>query len=233
MPYLIALGVLLVAYIVTLCLMHRMKNQALVNSIFVATVFLSYMVMVIRFLIVDGIHDWNFQNTLPVANVSPFMFALTPLIFLLPRRLRKHPMLLVSLLSAGMFLSTVLACIFNAVIHYRFHYYFFTDYISHFALSLWGIYLVKSRQVELKIKNCLISGGIIVSVATLMLILNLIFDTSFFGLSLRGKHNIYNNMIVENPYLSAVLYYIGLIGVLALGFVLQKALARKHCQIKE
>ena len=230
MPYIIALSVLLTAYIVTLCLMHRMKNQTLVNSIFATIVFLSYMVMVVRFLIVDGIHDWNFQNTLPVANVSPFMFALTPLIFLLPRRLRKHPMLLVSLLSAGMFLSTVLACIANAAIHYKFHYYFFTDYISHFALSLWGIYLVKSGQVELKAKSCLISGSIIVSAATLMLILNLIFDTGFFGLSLRGKHNIYNNVIVENPYLSALLYYVGLIGILVIGFLLQKILNKKQNQ---
>ena len=59
-----------------------------------------------------------------------------------------------------------------------------------------------------------------------MIILNLIFDTSFFGLSLRGKHSIYNMVLVSNSFLSAFIYFTGLAIVLAISFVLQKILLR-------
>ena len=75
--------------------------------------------------------------------------------------------------------------------------------------------------------NALFSGLIIVFVATVMLILNLILDTAFFGLSLRGKHNIYNNVLVDDSYLSALLYYIGLCGVLTLGYGFNRILNRR------
>ena len=57
-----------------------------------------------------------------------------------------------------------------------------------------------------------------------MLVLNLIFDTSFFGLSLRGKHNIYNNVLTNNSYLSAALYFFGLICVLLMGLAIIRAI---------
>ena len=230
MYYIIALVALIAIYICAILLMKRMTNQPLCNALFAATVFIPYVIMVIRVYLSVGFYDWNFQNALPVANVSPFMFTMVPLIFLLPRRLRKHPQLLVSLLSVGMFLSTVLACIYNARIGYKFHFHFLLDYIAHFSLSLWGIYLVRSKQVSLTRKSCLVSGSIIIASATLMLVLNLIFDTSFFGLSLRGQHNIYNTVLVENSYLSALLYYLGLTGVLLMGYVFQKILNRNQNQ---
>lgn len=169
-----------------------------------------------------GFYDWNYQNTLPVANVSPFMFSIVLIIQLLPEKIRKHFYLLISLLSVGMFLSTAFTCIFNAIRNYRFVPHFMLDCVAHYLLSLWGIYVVRTKQVELKRKNLLISSSIIVGVAFLMLILNLIFDTSFFGLSLNGKHNIYNVVLVESSILSAALYFIGLSFVLFAGAMLSK-----------
>ena len=52
-----------------------------------------------------------------------------------------------------------------------------------------------------------------------MMIVNVIFDTAFFGLSLNGKHNIYNFVLTNNAYLSAALYFFGLICVLGLGYL--------------
>ena len=92
------------------------------------------------------------------------------------------------------------------------------DYTAHILLSLFGIYLVRSEQVDLTPVAALISGSVIFGSALLMLILNLIFDTSFFGLSLSGKHNIYNVVLTDNSYISVSLYFIGLSGVLALGY---------------
>ena len=92
-------------------------------------------------------------------------------------------------------------------------------------ISLWGIYIVISDQTVKKVKDYIISGSIIVGVAVVMMILNVIFDTSFFGLSLNGKHNIYNVVLVDNSYLSAFIYFAGLVVVLVAGTFYSKFLA--------
>ena len=231
--YILALAFLCAFYAGGVFFMKYVRHFQLANVLLTCLVFIPYVCLCTIVYKDVGFDDWNFQNTLPVANVSPFMFSLMPISLCLPKKIKPHFYLLISLLTVGMFFSSIFGCIYNAAINYKFHFHFMLDYMAHIFLSLFGVFLIRSNQVKLTLKNCMISGSILLGSATVMLILNLIFDTSFFGLSLRGKHNIYNNVIVENPYLSAVLYYIGLIGVLALGFVLQKALARKQYQIKE
>jgi hypothetical protein len=51
-----------------------------------------------------------------------------------------------------------------------------------------------------------------------MIILNVIFDTSFFGLAFNGDHNIYTYLVIPNPYLSAFVYILGLTCVLISGY---------------
>lgn len=222
MLYLLTLILLLSIYIIVVLNMKNMKNYKVVNIIFASVVYVCYVSLVIIVYSDTGFYDWNFRNTLPVANISPFMFSIVPLVLLAPSKIRKHLYLLISLLCIGMFLSTVYNCFYNFNINYKFHFHFVLDYIAHFALSLWGIYLIRSKQVELKFRSCLISAGIIFGVVTLMLLLNVFLDTSYFGLSLNGKHNIYNAVITNNSYLSALIYYIGLCFILVLGYVFNK-----------
>ena len=101
------------------------------------------------------------------------------------------------------------------------------NYAAHVVLSIWGVFLVKSGQVKLDRRDCFISGSMIIGVAFTMMILNVIFDTSFFGLSLNGKHNIYNSVIVDSSALSALIYFVGLVLVLFLGYSFNKMLSKK------
>ena len=128
-------------------------------------------------------------------------------------------MLLISLLSVGMLFSAIFNSFYNFGRNYAFHYHFLFDYISHAALSLLGIYFIKSKQIDFAKKDVFVSSSLIFAVAFLMMILNVVFDTSFFGLSLNGKHNIYNMVIVANSYLSAAIYLVGLSIVLSLGYL--------------
>ena len=228
MPYIITMIALLAFYACVVVNMERLKNTRAFNFIFSSIVFVCYLYVVVRTYYSVGFYDWNFQNTLPVANVSPFMFTLVGIIYLFPKGIRKHIYLLISLLSVGMLLSSVLGCIYNASINYRFHLHFLADYLAHVMLSLWGVYLIKSRQVELTKRNGAISSCIIIGVALGMLILNAIFDTSFFGLSLNGKHNIYNNVLTDNSYISATLYFFGLTVVLAIGYMYSYLMSKKR-----
>lgn len=228
MAYYITLAVLLIFYVLAIPRINLLRNKKLTNGIFTAVIFALYLAVIIRVYISVGFDDWNFKNTLPIANVSPFMFTAVVVMHLLPRKIKKHCYLLICLLSVGMVLSAVFSCLYNAVINYSFHWHFLCDYLAHVLLSLWGVYLIKSSQVELNKKNAIISGAIIVGVAVFMLLLNVIFDTAFFGLSLNGKHSIYNVVLVKNSYLSAFLYFFGLLIVLVMGYVYSRLLSRKN-----
>lgn len=227
MGYILALALLCVAYGVCIGCMKYMRNTKLFNLLFMALVYLQYLALAWVIYQDVGFWDWNFQNTLPMANVSPFMFSLMPLLLILPEKIRQQLHLLISMLSVGMLLSSVLGCISNAMTHYKFHAHFLLDFGAHFALSAFGVYLVKSGQVKINWKNCLRSGAWIYGAAVCMLVLNVIFDKSFFGLSLNGKHNIYNKMLVESSYLSALIYFVGLGLVMLLGAGYCKMMARK------
>ena len=227
MGYYISLAGLLAFYLMAIPQLKHLRNKKITNGVFSVLIFALYVAVVIRVYISVGFNDWNFKNTLPVANVSPFMFTAVVVMHLLPRKIKKHCYLLICLLSVGMVLSAVFSCLYNAVINYSFHWHFLCDYLAHVLLSLWGVYLIKSSQVELNKKNAIISGAIIVGVAVFMLLLNVIFDTAFFGLSLNGKHSIYNVVLVKNSYLSAFLYFFGLLIVLVMGYVYSRLLSRK------
>jgi len=233
MSYIICLFAFILAYSAVIYLMKYMRSVKLTNLIFVGLVFIPYVMLSLTVFLDVGFYDWNYQNTLPVANVSPFMFTAVLLVLVLPKAVKKHFLLLISLLSVGMFLSSALGCIYNAVINYKFHIHFTYDYVSHFSLSLLGIYVIRTKQVTLNIKNALISSSMIFGAAGVMLVLNAIFNTAFFGLSLNGKHNIYNNVLVDNSYVSALLYFLGLGLVLLLGYAYSSIFAKKRFEIKE
>ncbi len=219
---------LLIIYVCLILNMGRIKNTKVANFIFFAVTFLFYILYLLKLANDVGIHNYYFYESLATANISPFMFTIMPLIYFSKGKLQKHLYLLVSLLSVGMLLSPVLNAVSYAIKGTTFGIIFACDFIAHLSLSLWGVYLVKSGQVKLTKKDSLISSMIIIGVCDVMMVLNLIFDTSFFGLSLTGKHHIYYNVIVDNSHLSAMIYFIGLCGVLVLGYLYCKCFVKRQ-----
>ncbi|MBR2320715.1 MAG: hypothetical protein IKA57_01095 [Clostridia bacterium] len=222
--YLIIAAVLLALYAVGIYALRYIRDKRWPNVAFPIVIFIFYLYVVITMYLDVGFHDWNFQNTLPTANVSPFTYCLALLTLVLPKKVKEYIYTLIALLSFGLLVAGMLTCFSNAARDYAFHWTITFDSLAHVLLSLFGVYLVKSGQVRLEQKKCLFSGLIIVGVAVVMLVLNLIFHTAFFGLSLHGKHNIYNMVLCESGYLSAGLYFIGLCAVLTLGYFYQKGL---------
>ena len=228
MPHYIFTALALFAlYVAGVYALKYCNNQKVMNVVFPLMIFIPYLYGVIAMYLDVGVKDWNFQNTLPTANVSPFTYCLALLTLVLPKKAKEYVFTLIALLSLGVLCAGMLTCIFNAMRDYAFHWTITLDSFAHVVLSLFGVYLIKSCQASLDIKKCLYSGGIIVGAAVLMLILNVIFHTAFFGLSLHGKHNIYNVVVCNNGYLSAFLYFTGLGVVLVTGYIYQRLLNRE------
>ena len=230
--YIWALIVMYALFAAGIFFMKYARCAKLFNVIFPVAVFALYLSLCIFVYKTDTDPGrWNFLNTLPVANISPFTFSIMPLLLILPKKVKEPIYLLIAMMTIGMFLSTAFGCLGNAVRGYRFHPHFVLDYMAHVVLAAYGVYLIRSRTAKFSIKNCIVSGSIIYGVAFVMLILNVIFDKAFFGLSLNGKHNIYNMVLVDSSYLSALLYFLGLGAVLALGALLCSFLNRERFAI--
>ena len=232
--YIWALVAMYALFALGLFLMKYARCVKAFNLIFPIVVFALYLSLCIYVYRTDTDPGrWNFLNTLPVANISPFTFSIMPLLLILPKRAKEPIYLLIAMMSVGMFLSTALGCIGNAVRNYNFHPHFLLDYMAHVVLAAYGVYLIRTGTAKFSIKNCLVSGSLIYGVAFVMLVLNIIFNKAFFGLSLNGRHNIYNMVLVDSSYLSALIYFAGLGAVLALGALLCSFLSRERFSIKK
>ncbi len=218
MGYIISLIALLAAYIALIFVMPKFRHVKVVNAVLLAIPLACYLFSLIHIYRSVGFSDWNFQNALPFANVSPFMFGSLAVYPFLPRKAKQYWALLIALLSVGMFFSAVLGCVSRAAIHYKFHFSFLLDYIAHMSLSLFGVYQVRANQTTLAKKDCLWSGAAIVFVAVLMFLINAVFGTAFFGLATNETYSIYNMVLVPYWWLSDLLYFVGLTGVLFLSY---------------
>ena len=90
MYYLLTAIILFILYIVLLFLLKKINYNKKINIIFPIIIFMCYMHSVYSIYKSVGINDWNFQNTLPTANVSPFTFTIIFVNLFLPQKISKY-----------------------------------------------------------------------------------------------------------------------------------------------
>ena len=228
MYYLVSLAGFVLGSIILSLILGRVKNTKAMNIFFALIIFGTYIAYVVFVYLDVGWQNKNFINTLPTANISPFMFFIAPLCVFAPKAIKKHFLLLISLLSIVMILLPAYNCVQNYLNGIEFAPHLLLDYGSHFVMLLWGIYLVRSNQVELNFKSFSSSLSTMLCILIVFTTLNSIFDTSFFGLSLNGKHNIYGYVLVDNSYLSLLIYLGGLVALLFIGYGFCKIIKKLH-----
>ena len=159
--YLLTGAAILLFFLLACKLIKAPLHPRLGNFLFPCAIWVLYLLLLHSIYQDVGWADWNFQNAMPYANVSPFMFSVLPLLLCIPKALKQHFYLLVSLLSVGMIISPLCSCVYNAVIKYAFHPHFLLNYFAHLLIAIWGVYLYKARDTAPKKNNLLISYGII------------------------------------------------------------------------
>mgnify|MGYP003289803462 CR=1 FL=1 len=197
---------------------EKLKGKV-INILIPAIIFLFLLYQILEFYC-KGI-DWNFYNSLPTANISPFMFTLLFINVFLPKPIKKYIYTLTALLCIGMVIAGFATDVSYIVRGYSFHICIAMDCTNHILFALFGIYLVITKQTHTKIRDNIISGSILFGIVAIMIILNIIFKTSFFGLNMYGDHSIYGVKLVSNSILSAVIYCCGLGALLVLGYVFE------------
>lgn len=170
----------------------------------------------------------HLNAVIPFGNYSPLIFTVCTILAFVPDKWTRWfkyfmgimwlPMLIASLYNSISFIFTQGEYSYTCMIF---------DCISHGLIGLYGFSLLYNKVIVYDKKKLIWLLSCIMIVPIIMLILNAIFDTTFFGLNLNGKHNIYNVVITDNSYLSATLYLLGLAMLLAISTFVSLKIQRR------
>ncbi|GEM_PF-3080081 len=193
---------------------------------------LCYVLNLLEKVVKDGVNSRWFYLIHPLANLSPFLFTLSFLAIFMPERIKQAFRAVCGIMCPAM----ILAGIYNTVTRiFAFQPWLYTciifDNFGHILFGLYGFIILQNRVVVYTRKTKIAACGFVFGTALTVLLINAVFKTSFFGLHLYGEHNIYNLVLTKSSALSALLYFAGLCGLLALGChvsdVVQKRLPKQ------
>ena len=215
-----------------LYLNKKQANVKLINYILSGAALLFYLLLILF----DGQYPkWDaatIRDVNPLSKMSPFIFATVFFVNFAPSIIKKHYYTILSTLIIAMTFVGIFASLADGIMNDMNYFvvWMYFDSFSHIAIALLGLWLILSGQITFERKTLFISLGILYSFLFLLIVVNLIFKTHFFGFSVYGDHDIYG--IVINPWiLSFVAYFVGLTALVVSGWFLAKAIARKRPKI--
>ena len=159
------------------------------------------------------------QTFMTFDNISPFTFTLIPFIWLLKDKVKDYAFCAIAFLHFGMLCATMVspeqAYLFNFTAEADMIYT--ADAFCHMITSLFGIYLVLTKQVKPCFKSWLKSLIFMYSVITFGVLLNVAFHRSYFGMNPYGNYSIYFLDVFHNFGTTLLVYYLGVLVVLTFG----------------
>lgn len=221
--YYIVILLTILLFIFGLCLLKKLPKKSLkVEKYIIIVSFVSYIFEIFKIGLVMGFEKEAFFYALPLGNVSPFVFTLAFISLFLPEKIRKNFRPILIILTFGFIVAGFGLTLINLVTNQPYVPSSIFDVIPHILLALLGFYYCESYNEEYSLKHYVFAGIFLVLVALLMLGLNAIFNTSFFGLNPYGNHNIYFHKPIQNCLLSNIIYFIGLMLAIMIGYLFQK-----------
>ena len=214
----VVLGIFTFFFFVTLFLMcfYRSKiNVRLCNKIFIIADFIAYSCWTYA----AYQKNWLDGGWLTLGNISPMMFTVILLIPFMNDKIRDYAFSAIAFLNVGMFFAMLISpehdYIFNFNTEASFIYT--TEAVCHLICSLFGIYLVLSKQVKADFKQWVKSIIFTLSIITFGVILNFVYHRSYFGMDPYGTPSIYMLDLFGSFWATLVAYYFGVVMVLTVG----------------
>ena len=219
-------GVLIAIYFITITVIMAFLKEKSEKDI-------SWIFLTVNFITFVGLNIFYFQKDgelsfLTFDNISPFTFTFMIFIGLFKDKLAYAFKCAIAFLSVGMIIAMMItpqyAYIYSFVEEARIDY--LLDALGHLNCSLFGIYLVASGKVKLTMKNFSTAAVFMYTVITGVVITNALFHKNFFGMCPYGGYSIYMFNLFEEYWATLLAYYLGVLGVLYLGFGFNYALNR-------
>ena len=162
---------------------------------------------------------WLSTGWMTLGNISPLMFTLILFTPFVKDNVKDCIYSTLACLNLGMFVAMLVSpehdYIFNFNTEATFIYT--SEAVCHMLCSLFGIYLVLSKQVKANFKQWLKGTATLLSIITLGVILNFVFHRNHFGMDPYGNASIYMIDIFDGFWPTLVAYYFGVVLILTLG----------------
>lgn len=161
----------------------------------------------------------SFNNFLTLDNISPFTFTVIPFTLLMHDKAKDWYFCAIAFLTAGMFGAMLVSPNYAYLFYYRMDatLNYTLDALCHLVCSLFGAYLVITRQVRPTLKNFGKSVIVMHAILTTMVILNALFHTRFFGMNPYENYSIYMFDFFGNFPATLIAFYLAIVVVLFLG----------------
>ena len=214
----VTLGIFTLFFFVTLFIMcfYRSKiNVKVCNVIFIVSDLLAYSAWTYA-AYQDG---WLGDGWMTLGNISPLMFTIILLTPFMNERIRDYAYSTLAFLNVGMFLAMLISpehdYIFNFNTEATFTYT--TEAVCHMICSLYGIYLVLSKQVKADFKHWVKSVVFLLSIISVAVTLNFVYHRNYFGMNPYGTAKIYMLDLFGSFNATLAAYYFGVVLVLTVG----------------
>lgn len=217
------LGLVTLVYFVTLALIALNRDRINVkigNLIFVITDIVFYAFWMY------GVYLGGSKLSLfhLIGNISPLTCVVVALTPALSEKMREHAYSAIAFLNFGIFVAMYI----SPEHAYLFRFYeaatptYTAEALSHMICSLFGVYLVLTRQVKADFDAWIKAIKFLYIIITSGVVFNAIFHQRLFGMDPYGDYSIYMIDIFGSFSATLVAYYVGVLLVLTLGLQVAK-----------
>lgn len=197
------------------------KTNTLFCILISAFYFFTVMVSLIK------INRNNLKMVTPLSNVSPLLFTMTFICIFLKEDHRKALYKFMCLFNFVMFVAGFLSPAYGLASNAYYFKFVIFDELAHLSFGLFTFYLIVTEQVEIKIKDLILSIVWMATFVTSMFVINITTGTSFFGLCLNEQYNIYGQQLFSNCHVSNILYCVMLVLTMGVGYVFTRLIKSK------
>lgn len=180
---------------------------------------------------------WLNNGFKTLGNISPMIFTVIPFTFIMRDKVKEYAFSAIAFLWFGMFMAMLISPEYTYLYDYNTEasLEYTGEALCHMIASLFGIYLILTRQVKLTIGSWLKSMVFMYSVILFGVFINYFFHKSNFGMDPYGNYGIYMIDIFGTFEATLVAYLAGVLVVLTLGMqtgaLFDKLCTPKHVEL--
>ena len=218
MDMMLVLGILAAVFFVSLtliCLYRDSINTKIFNVIFVIMDLIFYFVWNLGMYE----HGWLNDGFETLGNISPMIFTVIPLTLFMSEKTKQFAYSAIAFLWVGMFIALFISPEYVYIYDYRREasVLYTGEALCHMLASLFGIYLILTKQVKLNMQSWLRSIAFMYAVIFFGIFLNYFFHKRNFGMDPYGNYSIYFLDIFGTFETTLIAYLLGVLTVLTLG----------------
>ena len=164
-------------------------------------------------------HGWLKDGFETLGNISPMIFTSIPLTIFMKDKVKEYVFAAIAFLWTGMFLALFISPEYTYLFSYKTdaNLLYTGEALCHMLTSLFGIYLILTKQVQITVKNWVKSLVFMYSVIGFGVFLNYFFHRDNFGMNPYGGYSIYFLDLFGTFEATLIAYLLGVLVVLTIG----------------